>query len=88
MEINKHTIRALLALFLGTSCAAAQTVEAPSPGSGEDLDTPVDATMYDAESHPNDPFRVRDLGNKVGYIRSNNWIRFDAFDFGDGADAF
>jgi len=63
------------------------TVEpAPDPG-GADLDTDVDAAQFDGESHPDDANRVRDMGSKVGYIRNGTWVRYDAFDFGSGADA-
>jgi len=57
------------------------------PGS-PDVGVDIPAISFDAESHPNDGQNIRISNGVIGYIKEDNWIRFDNFDFGSGVSSF
>lgn len=78
MKIQKALWSLLaLGLLIGTNVHA------------DDVGVDIPAVAFDFESMPDDPFVIRDMGNKVGYIRShstyNEYWGYDNFDFGQGA---
>lgn len=54
---------------------------------GNALGSTMSGALFDAESHPSDANTVRSIGNEVGYIKGGSWVRYDAFDFGNGASS-
>jgi len=62
------------------SLAAAIALAFPIPA----LAATFGATSFNAESHPTDNNRIRDMGSKIGYIRDKTWVRYDATDLGNG----
>ncbi len=56
--------------------------------SNPDLDIPVKATQFDAESNPGDDTIVKLSGDKIDFLKSGSWIKFTDYNFGGGVDAF
>ncbi|MEM6821663.1 MAG: carbohydrate-binding protein [Verrucomicrobiota bacterium] len=54
---------------------------------GQALGLTIQANQFDNESHPTNDNIVRAMSNKVGFIKRDSWIRFNAFDFGLGASS-
>jgi hypothetical protein len=52
-----------------------------------DLDLPINAVAYDAESHPSDNRIVRDQGTQIGFIKNGSWVKYASFNFDAGAAA-
>ena len=56
---------------------------------GFSVNTPVNSSDFDDEIAPGDNNLIRAMsGGKVGYIKTNSWVRYSNFDFGAGATNF
>lgn len=60
----------------GTTEEEGNEEEIPDNG---DYNKTIDATGFSSESHPSDQNKVRDMGNKVGYIKDGTSISFADF---------
>lgn len=58
----------------------------------DDVGVDIVASTYDFESEPDDPFTIRDMGDKIGFIQSTENVfeywGYESFDFGEGATHF
>lgn len=57
-------------------------------GGSSDVGAWIQGTAFDAESHPGDDNNINGGGTTISYIRENNWVRYDNFNFGSGASSF
>ena len=80
---NQMTKRMIVAL-IWIAFHGAHIVQA-----GFSVNTPVNSSDFDDEIAPSDNNVVRAMsGGRVGYIKTNSWVRYADFDFGAGATNF
>ncbi|MGL5002034.1 MAG: hypothetical protein ACRDAM_03775, partial [Casimicrobium sp.] len=84
-SINSTRLLRLAGKYVSSVCLSALLVLGFAQANGPlSFNQPVNAVSYSSESHPQDEFKVRNMGTKVGYITHDTSITFAEFGFQSG----
>jgi len=62
--------------------------EGNSGNSDFEIGQVIDAVEYTSESHSGNDLKVRNMGDKIGFLDNGTWVRYENFNLGSGVSHF